>query len=144
MPDICRVIFVCALLLSSVVGQASEVDAKNFITIASGSVPSPTDPRIRTVERQLNLIDSTCASTSKGAGIHDKIGMAHSNLKVSQSLFELLNDFVSIASAQCNRIDDSSLLALYVLERNSGQSHIQTVARLKKNPGALIAKWSSR
>jgi len=123
---------------------ADEHDAKNFITVATGSVPSPGDSRIKTVDRQLSAIESSCAATSKGAGIHDKLAKAHSLLRVNQSLLELLSDFVRIANAQCRNIDDGTLISLYVLERNSGVSHSVTVARLSQSPSALVTKWSNR
>lgn len=135
---------VATLLLSWMPAHADERDAKNFITVATGSVPSSGDARIKQVERQLETILTLCAKTSRGAGIHDKLAKAHSLLRTQQSLLELLADFVHVAGAQCKRIDDSALISLYVLERNSGATHAATVMRLMKNPDALIAKWSSR
>lgn len=123
---------------------ANEHDAKNFITVATGSVPSLGDARIKIVDQQLNAIKSSCAATSTGAGIHDKLAKLHSLLQVNQSLLELLSDFVRIASAQCRNIDDSTLISLYVLERNSGASHSTTVTKLSKTPGTLLAKWKGR
>lgn len=123
---------------------ADEHDAKNFITVATGTVPSSGDAKIQSVDRQLRTIEASCASTSRDAGIHDKLAKAHSLLHTSQSLLDLLTDFVHIANAQCKRLNDSTLISLYVLERNSGTSHKATVAKLSKNPGLLVTKWSNR
>ena len=136
-------IFVALLTTWSSV-LADEHDAKNFITVATGTDPSSGDAKINSVDRQLRAIEASCASTSRGAGIHDKLAKTHSLLRTSQPLLDLLTDFVHIASAQCKRLDDSTLISLYVLERNSGVSHTATVAKLSKNPGSLVTKWSSR
>lgn len=124
--------------------HADQDNAKNFIIIATGGTSSANDAKIKSVERQLDAIQGYCSATSSGAGIHDKLAKSHSLLKTKQSLLELLSDFVSIASAQCNKIDSGTLISLYVLERNSGEKHTATVMRLTKNPRALIAKWSAR
>jgi hypothetical protein len=130
-----------AFLVFASVAQANEGDARNFITMATDSVPSSSDPMIEVVSRQLETISYSCAGTSRGGLIVDKLTKAHSLLKVQQSLLVLLSDFVSIARAQCSRVDDITLISLYVLERNAGASHIATVAKLIKNPRSLIAKW---
>lgn len=119
-------------------------DARNFITVATGSTPSPNDPRVFEVQKQLEAIETACSRTSRGAGIHDKLGKGHSLLDAKVPLQVLLADFTRIAAAQCGNMDDSTLIALYVLERNSGRSHSSTVAALRNNPQALAAKWNSR
>lgn len=132
-------------LFYSGTAPAAEHDAKNVLAIATGSTPNLDDPRISIVNRQLEAISNSCASTSsRGAGIHDKLTYAHSQLKVRQSLLVMLVDFVAIAHARCSSIDDSTLLGLYVLERNDGASHNSTVAKIIRNPKPLIAKWRSR
>ena len=133
-------VFAGASLLVSSYAHADEHDARNFITVATGSVPSAGDSRIKSVERQLDAIQAYCGATSSGAGIHDKIAKAHSLLRTQQSLLELLSDFVRVASAQCDKIDSGTLISLYVLERNAGETHIGTVMRLAKNPRSLVAK----
>jgi hypothetical protein len=119
-------------------------DARNFLTVATGGTSPSNDPRVLEVKRQLEAIESACSSTSRGAGPHDKLGKAHSMLDAKVPLLVLLADFTRIAAAQCGTFDDSSLLGLYVLERNSGRSHSSTVAALRSNPRALVAKWSNR
>lgn len=131
-------------LFTAPYSSADEYDAKNLITIATGSAPAASDSKIRVVMGQLESVQSSCSATRKGAGFHDKIAKSHSLLNVKQSLLLLLNDFVYVAKLQCANIDDSTLLTLYVLERNSGASHQATIAKLSKNPKQLIAKWSAR
>lgn len=126
--------------LASTAAYANQDDAKNFITVATGSVPASDDLTIKTVERQLDLIQTYCVT----AGIHDKLAKGHSMLKVSQPLLGLLNDFVNIARMQCNKTDFVTLISLYALERNSGATHAASVNNLTKNPRALTAKWSAR
>ena len=132
-------ILVISFLFSSSV-FADAYDARNFLTIATGSAASLSDPRIPIIERQLEMIQENCAS----GGIHDKIGKAHSLLTVPQSLLQLLTDFVRVSRAQCAKIDDTMLLSLYVLERNAGASHAITVSNLIKNAPSLLAKWRSK
>ena len=132
------------LLVAVAFAQPDSTDASNFITVATGSQPSPSDPRIAVVQSQLQTIQRYCASRSRGASITDKMAKSHSLLQVKQPLLALLTDFVRVARAQCSAVDDSTLLSLYVLERNSGAQHGSTIDRLSKNPGALVAKWSSR
>ena len=144
MRALCNLAVVVTLILPWKLVQADEHDARNFITVATGSVPSNDDPKLRLVERQLDAIQVFCATTSKGAAINDKLAKAHSLLRVQQSLVEMLADFVRVASAQCKRFDDGTLISLYVLERNSGATHLATMIRLTKNPDALVAKWSAR
>lgn len=127
-------------LLILPVAFASERDAKNLITVATGSLPSSNDPRIPIVELQLSTIQENCAS----AGFHDKLAKAHSLLTVKQSLLQVLADFVIVSRVQCAKLGDSTLVTLYVLERNAGASHSATINRLTKNPSALVAKWSAR
>jgi hypothetical protein len=134
----------CVALFVSRYAAADETDARNFLTVATGSVPSSNDPRISIVQRQLEMIERYCAATSSGPGIHDKLGYAHSQLQVQQSQMAMLADFVRIARAQCSQMNSSALVTLYVLERNSGTSHSATVERLTKNPKGLLAKWKSR
>lgn len=137
--------FVVTVSLAAYVSvRADDTDAKNFLTIATGSVPSPGDSRIQVVSRQFEAIREYCRSTSRGASIGDMVAKSHSLLTAQQSLLMLLGDFVRVARVQCSRIDDSTLLSLYVLERNAGASHTSTIERLSRNPTALIAKWSSR
>ena len=133
-----------AALVTHMSVRADDTDAKNFITIATSSVPSPSDSRIEVVNRQFEVIREYCRSTSRGASIGDKVAKSHSLLTVQQSLLAFLGDFVGVARAQCSHVDDSTLLSLYVLERNAGASHTSTIGRLTRNPGALVAKWSSR
>ena len=145
--DSCMVISALVVTISFaayVPARADDTDAKNFITVVTGSVPLSGDSNIGAVSRQFEIIRDYCHSTSHGASIGDKIAKSHSLLKVQQSLLVLLSDFTRIARAQCSRVDDSTLLSLYVLERNSGASHRTTVEKLSRNPTALIAKWSSR
>jgi hypothetical protein len=124
--------------------RADDGDARNFLTIATGSVADPGDPRIQVVRRQLDAITAACGGTSSGAGIHDKLGKGHSLMKTQQPLLQLLADFVRIAQAQCSAIDDTTLITIYVLERNAGAGHTATVNRVIANPKTLIAKWSRR
>jgi hypothetical protein len=124
--------------------RADEIDAKNFITVATGIVPSSSDPRITVVNSQLEAIRASCATTSQGAAFHDKLAKGHSLLTVSQPLLGLLSDFVRITRAQCSRVADSALISLYVIERNDGVSHAATVATLIKNPMGVVSKWQSR
>ena len=138
------VIGVCVALFVSRHAAADETDARNFLTVATGSVPSPNDPRVSIVQRQLEMIERYCAATSSGPGIHDKLAYAHSQLQVQQSQMAMLTDFVRIAKAQCSHVNSSTLVTLYVLERNSGTSHFATVEGLTKNPKGLLAKWKSR
>jgi len=133
-----------ALFFSQHAAAADETDARNFLTVATGSVPSANDPRIPLVQRQLEMIEHYCASTSSGPGIHDKLSYGHSQLRVQQSLMAMLTDFVKITRAQCANVDSTALVTLYVLERNSGTSHFTTVEGLVKNPKALLAKWKAR
>lgn len=135
--------FCVAMLISRNVA-ADEADARNFLTIATGSTPSSNDPRISIVQRQLEMIEHYCAATSSGPGIHDQLGFAHSQLKVQQSLLTLLTDFVRIARAQCSQVSSTTLVTLYVLERNSGASHFSAIEGLMKNPKVLLARWKSR
>lgn len=144
MRILCNFIIIGSLLLPWTTVRANERDARNFITVATGSVPSSSDPKIKVVEKQLDAIQAFCATTSKGAAIHDKLGKAHSLLRTQQSLLQLLADFVGVAKAQCRQIDDVTLITLYLLERNSGATHAATIMNLTKNPRALAAKWSSR
>ena len=118
---------------------ANEYDAKNFITVATGNVPSPSDPAIHSVARQLDLVQVNCASS----GIHDKLAKGHSLLTVRQSLLQLLADFVQVSRVQCSRIEDVTLISLYVLERNAGASHAATIGNLTRNAPSLVAKWRS-
>ena len=135
--------FATAALLLAQPARADDTDARNFITNATGSTTSQNDPRIAVVNRQLESIRSSCAQTSRGAAIHDKLVKAHSLLTTQQSLLVLLEDFVRVARAQCSRMDDSLLISLYVIERNSGSSHATTISRLIKDPGSLARKWRS-
>lgn len=141
MNNFASLVISLALLTTWSSVRANDYDAENFITVATGTVPSPGDAKIKAVSRQLRAIEASCANTSRGAGIHDKLAMAHSLLRTSQPLLDLLTDFVHIANAQCKRFDDSTLISLYVLERNSGASHTATVAKLLRNPGPLVTKW---
>lgn len=134
----------CVVLSVSPAAVADEADARNFLTVATGSVPSPKDARVSIVQRQLEAIERYCAATNSGAGIHDKLSYAHSQLRAQQSLIAMLTDFVRIAKAQCSQMNSASLVTLYVLERNSGTSHPATVEHLMKNPNGLLAKWKSR
>jgi hypothetical protein len=145
--------FLCAIRITFLVSifvavaplvHADEIDAKNFITVATGVVPSSSDPKITVVNNQLEAIRVSCATTSQGAAFHDKLGKGHSLLKVSQPLLGLLSDFVRITRAQCSRVADSALISLYVIERNDGVSHAATVATLIKNPMGIITKRQSR
>lgn len=126
--------FVCS-------AQANEYDARNFLTVATGSVPSKNDPLVQTVQRQLEMAEYYCTVSNSGYSMHDRLAKAHSLLRVQQSLLELLVDFVRIAKSQCTKFDSGTLTSLYVLERDDGASHFATVERLIKNPQPLIAKW---
>ena len=132
-----------ALILVSVFppAMAADQDAKNFITIATGVVPSDGDARIPVVSRQLANIQASCDRTSRGAPIWDKLAKANSLVRYPESLLALLSDFVRVARASCSRLDDSTLISLYVLERNAGHSHAVVVNRLVTNPGALVQKY---
>lgn len=123
---------------------ADEIDAKNLLLNSSEISLSANDPRIAIVHSQLETIRSYCSTTSKGAPIHDKLAYSYSRLRVNQSLPVFISDFVRIALAQCSKVDDSTLLGIYVLERNDGASHNTTVAKIIRNPAPLIAKWRSR
>lgn len=123
---------------------ADASDARNFLGVATGTVPSVNDPRIEVVAQQLESIHADCASSSHGAPIYDQLAFAHSELKVQQSLLGMLTDFVRIARAQCSKFDQATLVTLYLLERNSGASHGATVERLIKNPRPMVLKWSAQ
>lgn len=126
-------------------GHASEINATNFITVATGRTPSKNDPLINTVNQQLNSIRESCASTTTGAGIHDKLVRVYSDIHIKDpSLLVILGDFVVLAKIQCRKFSDTMLATLYLLERNEGASHSSTIAKLSKNPAQLIKKWSSR
>lgn len=130
--------------ICAVDAQASEVDARNIITIATGSVPTEGDRRILTVAAQLQEIREFCIPSSSGGTVADKLAKSHSLLKVSQPLLPLLKDFVRVAAAQCSRFSDTMLMSLYVLERNDGAAHSTTVNRLVRDPNHLVKKWNSR
>jgi hypothetical protein len=130
------------LILSS--AQAASPDAKNFITIATGVVASNSDTRIPMVNRQFSEIESYCARTSSGAAIWDKLAKGHSLMTTHQSLLLLLSDFVRVARASCSKFDDTTLISLYVLERNAGNDHTAVINRLITNPGALVRKYGSK
>lgn len=119
---------------------AADANAKHFITNATGVVPSDSDPRIPAVSRQFEDIRISCVGTSSAVPIWDKLAKAHSMLTPSQPLLALLADFVRVARASCASVDDSTLLSLYVIERNAGQPHQAVINRLITNPGALIRK----
>ena len=138
------IIGVCVALFVPRDAAAAEADARNFLTVATGAIPSPNDPRVSIVQRQLEMIERYCAATSSGTGIHDTLSYAHSQLREQQSLMAMLTDFIRIARAQCSQVNSASLVTLYVLERNSGTAHFATVERLTKNPKGLLAKWKSR
>jgi hypothetical protein len=131
-------------LIGATPSHAEERMARNLITVATGSVPENSDPRVLQVSRQLDRIEALCAVTSRGAEIGDKIAFSHSRLKVRQSIFTMLNGFEEIARNQCGSIDSATLLGLYVLERNEGSSHANTVHNVSRRPAPLIRKWSSR
>lgn len=131
-------------LIGAVPAHAEERMARNLITVATGSVPENSDRRVLQVSRQLDRIGALCAATSRGAEIGDKVAFSHSRLKVRESIFSMLNGFEEIARNQCGSIDSATLLGLYVLERNEGSSHANTVHNVARRPAPLIRKWSSR
>ena len=128
------------LTLASAPSFAADTDAKNFITNSTGIVPTDSDPRIPVVSRQFADIRASCAGTSSSVAVWDKLAKAHTQLKVNQSLLALLADFVRVARASCSRIDDSTLIALYVIERNAGASHQTVINRLIADPAAILRK----
>jgi hypothetical protein len=139
------ILVISALFLPFKFASASETDAKNVLTVATGSVPSKNDPRIATIDEQLKAITRSCSATSSGAGIHDKLVKSYSDANSKNpSLLIVLSDFVGLANIQCKKFSDTMLLALYALEREEGATHSATIAKLKRNPSPLIAKWSSR
>ena len=148
MNSICRLairmLIPMLILVFATTIQADPAMAKNFITIAIGSVPTASDPLIAEVARKLDAVEGYCSSTSTGAHFGDKLAKVHSLLTVQQPLLGLLDAFVLIARAQCSRNSDTSLLTLYALERNSGTSHRAAVAAVSTRPEALMAKWRSR
>ena len=99
---------VCVALFFSHHAAANETDARNFLTVVTGSVPSANDPRISIVQRQFEMIEHYCATTNSGPGIHDKLGYGHSQLRVQHSLMAMLTDFVRIARAQCAQVDSTT------------------------------------
>lgn len=133
-----------SLLAGAPSAAANEHMAKNVITVTTGSIPNDSDPKIYYVSRQLDRIERSCAATSQGAEIGDKIAFAHSKLRVKQSIFSMLDGFESIAARQCGRIDNATLLGLYVLERNDGVSHAQAIKSIATRPDPIIRKWSSK
>lgn len=126
--------FVLVIATSFVSGTAEAAPdlhiAKNVISITTGTVPDQNDPRIVQVANQLDRIQGYCAVTSHGANTGDKIAYSHSLLNVRQSIFLMLDGFEKIAQRQCRSIDNGMLLGLYVLERNNGASHAETVQRI--------------
>lgn len=135
---------VLALILISVLpAMAADQDAKNFITVATAVVPSDGDARIPVVSRQFADIQASCARTSRGGAIWDKLAKAHSLLRAPQSLLALLSDFVRVARASCSKLDDSTLISLYVIERNAGIDHAVVINPLVTNPEALVRKYGS-
>ena len=139
-----KVVVLLSLVLATtaVEAQIGPNDASNFIAVATGLIPSPSDPRIPIVQSQLEAIQTSCEATSRGASVTDKLAKSHSLLKVSQPLLPLLSDLVSVARAQCANVDNATLFALYVLERNAGATHTSTIQKLAKNPRALLRKWN--
>lgn len=134
----------CAMATQTAMA-VTESDAKNFLTVATGRVASLNDPEVARVLRQLETIEDACARTSRGPGIHDKLGYSMSQVNSSgTSLLQMLADFIPVAKAQCGTIQDATLLAVYVLERNSGASHTATIKKLTTAPRPLIQKWSNK
>lgn len=143
---------VTGLLLSSLVLLApgayalvAEADAKNFLAVATGKIPSSNDPTIKVVESQLNAISKNCSSTSSGPSAHDQLFQAYTDSRVKNpSLLTTLNDFVGVTAVQCRKFSVSMLIALYFLERDDGATHEAALLKVTKSPEALISKWSKR
>lgn len=132
-----------SLVLFCMTSTAGEQDARNILTIATGVVPAPDDQRVVIVSNQLNTIAASCAPTGS-AGVHEKLAKANSMVRTKVNLLLLVSDFVTVAKAQCQRVDLSTLTALYVLEMNESGAHAGTISKLKSKPLALVAKWSRR
>lgn len=120
--------------------------AQAFVCAAKGKCNLPYDnPEVREVHADLTDLDNFCRNTTKGVvAISDRIAFARANLDMFQDLMVLMHDFKPLAKAHCSTYSIDTMLNAYVLERNHGATHTETIAQLIKNPERLLKKWKGK
>ena len=120
--------------------------AQAFVCAAKGKcLLSYNNPEVREVRADLADLDNFCRNTTKGVvAISDRIAFANAKLEKYQDLMELMHDFKPLAQAHCFSFSIDLMLNAYVLERNHGATHTETIAQLIKNPERLLKKWRNK
>ena len=120
--------------------------AQAFVCAAKGKCLLPYDnPEVQAVHADLADLSNFCRDTTKGTvAISDRIAFARAKLDAFQNLMDLMHDFKPIAQAHCASFSIDAMLNAYVLERNHGATHPETIAQLIKDPEHLLKKWKGK